>query len=476
MKPRLNPLFLLLSTLLMPPAFGQSGGGVHGGGHVVDVDGTPELLDLVKSATCDWRAGTKVYAAHPEVARILKKLATLDWYFAGELEREIRRLGYCYTGELYRLTPTDFWSPVASTRRFRNQYVQAAVRWDDNVYVNEAEMGRLTPRRRAFLLIHEAMHSYLSMETLERNLKLRSMIRAISMVDDGEMTRREDLHFVMGKNEILFPRTVGELDRSRVTVEFLLATPDEQVQRIREGADLDAALSDDSFLPALSKWDRERIRRLGGIRRIVEDAYGRALAKAETAEFEALLSRPYESLRPALLAVAVSGQLDETRRAMLFQSKSIASVVHEIHHSLVASPVRAGPLRILADAELAWIFGAETEDRTYPLTSFPLQVRLDSGLKGLVQIAIHAIRSGQTEALDAQICTNPEFYAALGLKSQRAQVTALKPHIEREKQLALDVLDEARERLVQAFLAGVRKEVTPAEFEAFKNRIQFNRF
>ena len=89
---------LTLTTLLLSPiTFADEG--TRGGGQTVDVNGHPVLRDLVHdhATSCDWKFASEVWEENPEIEKILKKLAEIDWYFASDLKKEIHDLSYCYT-------------------------------------------------------------------------------------------------------------------------------------------------------------------------------------------------------------------------------------------------------------------------------------------------------------------------------------------------------------------------------------------
>ena len=135
-------------------------------------------------SVCENKDGTELRKENPEIDRILGRLARLDWYFAAGLKFEIDQLQVCMTRELIRLRDRD-WSSVIEYRP--KELEQAAIRFLDSydVYLNKEIYASLSSRDRAYLIVHEAIHSFIPSDAPRRSERVREAVKAISKVDSG---------------------------------------------------------------------------------------------------------------------------------------------------------------------------------------------------------------------------------------------------------------------------------------------------
>jgi hypothetical protein len=189
----------------------QADSGVRGGGESkIDLNGKPELLELVNglASTCQWVNGkdySEKPAIKPHFEKAFTRLSSLDPRFAADLKKEVHSLQFCRTGALTKDLIflmgrfSDILSPV-----YKNSKL-AAFRLNDEVYVDAELADAHSPRSQAYLLVHEAMHSYIPYRLPFRQLKLRSAVKVIDDVDLGTITSTSELHRLLDLNGVWYP-------------------------------------------------------------------------------------------------------------------------------------------------------------------------------------------------------------------------------------------------------------------------------
>ncbi|MGE3974204.1 MAG: hypothetical protein AB7F59_06740 [Bdellovibrionales bacterium] len=195
--------------------------GVRGGGETINISGYPELLELVrtKKFTCEWTNG-KDFSQRENIKTaydgVFTKLVSIDPVFAEDLKGEINYLQFCLTGAL-KSYPSygEMLSPI-----YKNAD-QVAIRLNQEVYANNEILKEMSSRSQVYLLIHEAMHSYLSYHTTARQLKLRTAVSIIEAVELGQIKDKLDLHTQLEKNGVQFPFSSFLEDEESEFVRFL---------------------------------------------------------------------------------------------------------------------------------------------------------------------------------------------------------------------------------------------------------------
>lgn len=448
----------------------NSGGGVRGGsGHVVDVNATPYLLDLVTRAVCDWQSGDEVLEA-PVLTDALKKIATVDWYFANGIEKEIKALSFCMSGPLYSVpTRPERGSAVLPAER---NVRQAGIRVGERVFVDADIFGSMNPHNRAMFIIHEAMHSYLAMDQFDRALSLRSMVKTLDQVVSGAIRSRAKLHAAMRNNEIEFPTTVGNLDGKRDQVLFLIGDEAEQVLMIQSSKRPESLIGlTERDLANLAPWDREYIVKQGQ-RNILALALAVAMENAFGADLEEILDgKEYSSINPAAIALGSFAVMSPEQKTVVLNSESYRRLLAEGFNDVIQAKLTNGRTLVMASAELASL-GNVVVNREMPLLDVVSATKLPESLKWIPVLLVTLHAEGQL----VSITENEAFYQALGLKTQKAQLAGMSTVIAREKEVAAARLQLLSEALVQTLLGAIAEQTDAETFAEIKKQIKFERF
>ncbi len=230
----------IIAILAALPTISFAGGsdGTRGGGEIVWTNGEGHLRDLVDPSVCENKMGTEIRAENREIDRVLGKLAELDWYFAAGLKREISLLDVCFTKRLVRV-PTKDWDSVIVYEPHPKD--QAAIRFIDShdVYVNRDYYEEMPVRDRAYLMVHEAMHSFISLTAPHRNESVRLAVKTIERAANGEIKSSKILHAALDRASVNYPWTAVKLREYRAGIEFALGDISEQRNSILVSNDID---------------------------------------------------------------------------------------------------------------------------------------------------------------------------------------------------------------------------------------------
>lgn len=453
------------------------GSGVRGGGTVIDVNSTPHLMDLVTKTACTFKSGADLVEENAELEQVIALVSNLDWYFGLEIRRELGFLAFCFTGPLYRIAdaPADggvIPQPVETNLR------QAAYRLNGKVFVDTAIYRAMDDHNRAFLVLHEMLHSYLPMDLLDRKIMLRSLVKALERVQKGEIRTRKAFHFQLKSAGVDFPRNVDLLDRYESQIRFFLGDRESQIAAIRGESNPERFLDVDfEFLGEnLAKWDAETLAKISA-RKAFEDALTQSIAESDAAQFTALLAKPFKTIDVIAFAFALLPEIEKENQDALFTSSAFRNFLANGFSTFERASLTAGTHRIMANAAFVQLTReGSAPTGPLPLTDLHGATIAPKEVAWLTNSVVYLMRNGRSDQVAAHVTENPAFYSALGLKAAKRALDAMNPPILREKPLAIEVLTGIRESLVRSFLDSVAARLTSSEYAAFESTIHMDRF
>ncbi len=444
------------------PSFASAGDGTRGGGETVDVNGYPELRDLVDQSVCRWQTGADEYAQAPGIGAVLDRLARVDWYIAATIKREILFLNYCLTGQLVRVNTRDpRHENVVVAYELPTQ--QVAIRLNNDVYINDAVRRSLQPESQGWLAVHEAAHSFIDWGTARRNHKLRSLVRSLSDAANGNIGISA-LHLAVRQNDAHLPTTVARLRPFRAQVTFLLEGYEGKKTILANQADPAAFIASIDRIPAdaLVEYQRELLD-VDQVDQIVETA----LAQDDVNGL-AILIRSRSIARRVLGQVYASHEADlqPNIAAWLATQTGLQQLVTLSLESLAEKTpvVRQG--RIVAPGfEAMALNGSATTPftalETLAATGFERAAPEMIAYFGLVR---GYLIDGDVSSAAAITVGHPIFRRAFGVQDFIAQVNALEGVSAQEKAMAVRkarVLGTSFWRAVAAWMlqSGVERDV-----------------
>lgn len=180
----------LIVVLASASARAADSSGTRGGGQSIDIDGKPSLKDLVERTVCRWTTGAKVRDSLPGFKQILAKLSEVHWHYRNVVASAASEVKVCFTdGSLSRINPKD--QDGITIGELGGD--QVAIRWDDTVYIDKKIFDRMDAKNKGFLFFHEIMHSFVPLTVKQRNIKLRSFVKATEEFLDGRLPQAEFL-------------------------------------------------------------------------------------------------------------------------------------------------------------------------------------------------------------------------------------------------------------------------------------------
>jgi hypothetical protein len=457
MKKLLLPLVVLASLTAYA---GEKGNG----GETVDVSGIPRLRDLVENTSCRWADGASIMEANPMVNDVLKRLSYVDWYFAEELKQEIRDLDYCLTGNLVKIDTKDAESLV-TTYNFRSS--QVAIRLNRQVYLNTLITTDMPEADRAFLLIHESMHSYVLQEEWMRNQKVRSMVRAIEAVYKGEISTTRSFHLQMKNNEIKFPMTSIELRPLKEAVLFVISDYEVRRQMLLSTKSIEEFMkSIRSINPILlAKWHQEALQRTNA-----EELINSAIAYEDIEVIKMFVNDlSTMDLTLALLYTSPAAQDSAVIRDFLEAQGSLNPFLRTLLKELLNKEVSINAENRIVVKGMNVLATNWQSDET-PFTTLEAVTgnndEIHPKMRGLVKLIGNLIAKKDFELLGKMTYENPEFYQAFR-KDVKEQIAATRVSFELEKTVAIRKVDT----LVDGFWKYTKTQLGKEAWEKFSSKI-----
>lgn len=473
MKFSTQALCLTIGAALSFNVFATStGSGVRGGGQTIDIDSTPYLMDLVSKSVCEWKQGSEFINELPALKDTLKKLDQLDWYFSADLRDELSSLNFCMTGPLYKVSPYDYNSVVNPAPGEVTK--QAGYRLYENAYIDNDNFIRMNDVNKAMLIIHETMHSYLSMNIEDRSLKLRSMVKALDKVRSGEISTREKLHYNMSRNEIMFPLSVGSLEKRKTAVLFLKSSTDYKRKAILNTANLDDLINlQDWESIALTPWDNYKFGRDYQRSLILRTDLVDVMKNLSVSELDSFLK--VKNLRRVNLALVAMNDFylfSDEQKKIILESDKLASLIDSGLDEILNEKLASKNYLITASGNFKDLTTNLDDVQEGPVVDLS---RAQTLPRRLMWLAIMMETLQENQSLST-LTANEKFYTALGLKNQKAQVQTMEVKIERERKVALTTLGNLSNGLVTALLEQLKKSMSAYEYNEILKQIDLNNF
>jgi hypothetical protein len=483
MKSKINK-WIILSTLLacLAPLAHADTEGTRGGGESVDKNGMPILRDIVDPATCDFRSGVDVFAQNPTVAKILAKVAKLDWYFAFDMQRQMEALNFCFTSDLLRVNTSDNPADRVTDPDSAGPTQQAGIRSGDDVFIETSVFEQMSPTSQALLLIHETTHTYLPMDTVRRNFKLRSMVKAISDVYAGKISTRNALHLAMSENSINFPLFVDQLDPIKDFVMLVIGDEATEAAILSSATDLDSLMSTALPDPSLLTEDDAVT-----FAQVASDRYEAILAPVCEAKDEDLITQlasEAKSFDPAMACLSDSVVRSDTDYVkFLVDHAHLAQSLQSALRELAEAQISFQDYRIMITSDVSGISASPKDSRPVRPLSELLPVsassakHLGSEFRSLIEILALEAKVGDIDTAIAQTGQSDLFYQALSVKSLLGQLNALSdPNIEVEE-LTLDqqVITDVYRAFVQQLLTQISEVAGPDAAAKIQQSIDFSK-
>ena len=428
------------------------GSGVRGGGQVVDVDSTPALVDLVGKAVCDWQPGSQVVTEHPSfMSEVIKPLARLDWYFADDLLTEAQSLRFCFTGPLYRVLPSDPGSPVKPPNQ--QGVRQIGYRLNDTIYIDADLFNdpKMTEYTRAYVILHEVIHTYFPMDLQDRQLKLRSMVKAIGTIESGKITTRDQLYFQMRSNEIAFPTHTDQLDAYREPIEYLISSSETQEQQLTTltESQVDAVvLLTQSTIVELAPSDRDYLLATSP-KAVITNACVQRMVDETLDGFEALLNdTALASINPLAIALSNADQLSSPKQAILF-SQNNKTIYQTIFAQIMnASLSIQSDGRAVLDQDSSELLGVETGEAT-PVLDLPMPTRLPSAFRAVTNMIVSWASQGKYDLITSFAGPQSPFQSMITLQPIHQAIQSFKFTYSSEQEFSDRRISLISEQLVE---------------------------
>ena len=461
----MNKLFLLTTVLSTMSTQLIAASGTRGGGHIVQIKQERYLMDMASAAVCDWKRGEELFNDYPELNTIFDELNKIEWYFASELKQELKGLDFCFTGSLRSVSPYDWYSPVGHNRD--ETIIQGGYRIDNDVYFDKKQLTKISKYDQAMFMIHETMHSFLPMDILERNLKLRTITRVIGRIGKGKSVNTKDLYFNMYKSEVSFPRMLNKLKDYKKQLIFLNASKEESMEMVLNSNNPES-LIDFNYLDfnAISEKDyNELYFHMDNVK--LRDVLTSLIINGNPSVIKKIIDeKSYANFNIILEVLNIFEFLDESQKQAVLDSKRFSdfSSSFDVLNSEKQVLVRKKLLTLKADSS----FQLLGEFRERNLIDFPRIKAFPSNLKWVLQMAFIRFENGDLK--DSSF--RKELSELLELKHIKNQVLEAEVEIEREKKYVLVRLNKISNDLIKLFKKELRLQATSEdEYQQILNEL-----
>ena len=453
-------LGVALLTTLIGSSFAGDHSGVRGGGHVIEVNGQLELVDVVSNATCDWFAGQELIKYYPAIEQTLKKIEKLDWYLALELRREIEFISWCMTGNLYSVPASDNDSFV---QQLTKGVQQAAFRYNGSAYIDQTKFSRLNSSSQAYLIFHEMLHSYLPMNLEMRIFKLQSLLSTVRKVDLGQIKTRESLHLNLAKNEMDFPLTVSKLEPYKNSIQFILSSLENRVEAIlsNQGPEKLIHPKIKEALPFVAEWDREAI---FNAEVAITTALAEIFRSQDLKQVKYVLNdQTYQKINPAAVALTVYQELSPQIQKEVTSSTYFSKIIQQGSDFLNGISFSIANGRIVGDLALQSLSGnckASAPSYTTSLILRGDKCQLPAKIQAIADIMVNLVETEDDAFLEKQLEQNSDLIRALRMESAIDSLNKMDPVIVREKSLAREVVKNLQTELVHDLIEQVNQRIS----------------
>ena len=443
---------LALSLMITGTAMAQ-GHGTNGGGQVVMTPEGLQLRDLL-SKQCHTRTGSELIEAIPELKERLATFQKIDWYFGFTLEREVRRMSFCFTDaqfnplKLPRILEVD--GILMTQAPQSTEFVAIRILQTKEAYVRAPLFEILPSRTQAMTILHETLHSFLPLEINDRDTRLRNFVYDLSALDASQSSSRKTLETSIAINRVdlhlgsrnqkgrkFFAYALGDENQKRqmildgsINLNEILNAPREEIYRsfLKDDQNYLHSLQgkEDAELvaPYCEQQDEEVLEKL---RPMSNDTFDVDL-------YCLSLKSTQDDLKAEPSATAIKAV---NRQFQLIYSELINSKVEVRHERIQISPA----VRFLSQTDQSNTIAFEALS-LIPMISFADKAPVSKITRQYLNLILVLARSMPVQDWAGTLSQNGDLKKALSSQILTTQVQALTAPMNDEKRALLDLLPQ----------------------------------
>ncbi|HPI40091.1 MAG TPA: hypothetical protein PLJ21_04760 [Pseudobdellovibrionaceae bacterium] len=446
---KLLQISMILTGLLTSNAYAVGGSdGTRGGGEGLRTEqGTLRLRDLIDPSICQYRTGEELRKNSKEMNSIFAAIAKMDWYFAAGLKHEVDQLNICFTKQLVHLprwSDDRNWDSVIDYDYTKSE--QVAIRFLDShdVYINRSQYaGFESDLDRDFLIIHEAIHSFIPKSIRERREKVLAAVNTLYKVYLGEIVSPVELHKRFDRSEVNYPKASVALKEYRKALEWSLLPTAEQLEVFLKG---------EKIAPLFVEIEKQELLYASHIEKINKNPSERlsdflVITGGNNYAFARLVNskEDFNNIDQLLVAIGaiqkLSESLDVTELYKLIVESPAMIKGPKLFAKMQAKALVMGDHYRVMGTNGYSLLGENTQvefQQSLPALSvvpFTTTQSLSAEVAGFISLIAGVVkREGvASETLNKMIISNNEFYTAFGVSDLLNQLQKLNPPIAREK-------------------------------------------
>ncbi len=407
---------------------------------------------------------------NPQVKVILQKIANVDWYFANVMEREIKKLDWCITGKLIKVNTEDrdsISTPVTQNAE------QVAIRMLESteVYLDDSLFSTLSDNSKAFLILHETLHSLLNIDETLRNKKLRSTVKTLNRITTGEIKTRKDFYFQIQKNGIKYPALTGAVDPIKNYILFVFGDDSTRAEVLAKAGNINSLVpSENEFKQALlglTEEDAKTVQKVTAMNLIDELCSGNT-----NSNLNQLLPKMNES---ALMVCMNSSRGNIDVQTKIASLPKFQNWIQSLLKDLSEKSISKEHLSLKIQSVAATMSANDTNEDKIMLTSLEginqyNWNKLNPSGRAFYEYVKTLLRNNDRLKLD-QMLQNPLFYKAFSFEMIKTQLSTIVTDIPREKRLAETIIKEYSQNFWETFLVNLGNEIGIENANTFKSKL-----
>ena len=201
------PLGTLITGFALLVGTARADHEIRNGGEGLVRGDVVRLRDVLSTAACHWVMSSDLRQSLPEYAVIMQGLQKANPYFQAAFEKAAYDLTFCFTqSPLLKVDTNDYDSALVDSWRDDKTSVQIGVKVRNEVFMDQAPWGLLSPHEQALFYIHEVSHNLISPTATQHNQRLRTFVRFIDDCSSGRVACDQTLFgFQMRQAGFAFP-------------------------------------------------------------------------------------------------------------------------------------------------------------------------------------------------------------------------------------------------------------------------------
>lgn len=345
-----------LALLTASETYAQSNG--TGGANGVRQTRGLRLRDMVDPSTCKWQNGETLLASNAELRDRLARLRAVNWYFSLALEREIRTMDFCATDAELKRPAVSSTHSVLVYEAPDAEVIGVRIYKAKEVYYQRGRYNELGPGEQALFYIHEAMHSFIPLDIVDRYSKLFTIVRTIGELTGEAGLESRSFETAVRKAGVMLPQSSMLLSDEKFLA-YLFDSYEGRKKRILSGeVTVEEILRPRSYtyLNLLPAQDQTMIAYARD--HLADEAFREFCLLNDEPVLARLRQQSYRDFNIDLYCVTAPGMIERILdRPGVLDTGAVAATIDHFYEGLSRATAWVHKNRVVVSPEVDWISG-----------------------------------------------------------------------------------------------------------------------